>query len=208
MSYTGVALINYGVKRHKSNDDMPIKSDKELLVWIDLEMTGLDAITDNILEVSCIVTTAELDEVDNISMAISSSLETLNNMNSWCQYHHKKSGLWDLCLDSTYSAAEVEDAVIKFLSKYFTSTKPIMCGNCVSQDRKFLVLQMPKLDLFFSHRVLDISSFRVIDYVWLSHKRDIASNFRQKCTHKSLQDLRDNIEELIAYRELWDLTKC
>ena len=168
------------------------------LVWVDLEMTGLDTQQDNIIEIATIVTDYELNIIaEGPEMAIYQPIEIMSKMDSWNTEHHKRSGLTDKVLNSkiTIRAAELE--TIKFLEQYLKAGESPICGNSICQDRRFLARQMPELENFFHYRNLDVSSLKILAKMW--HPQ-IISKVIKKSKHRALDDIKDSINELAVYR--------
>lgn len=173
--------------------------DKKHLIWIDLEMTGLDTINDTIIEIATIVTNSELDILaEGPVFAISTADMVLNRMDDWNKTQHGQSGLVDRVRRSTVTLEQAESETIAFLSKYVEAGRSPMCGNSICQDRRFLARQMPQLEQFFHYRNLDVSSVKELCYRW---RPDILASFEKKGNHLALDDIRDSIRELRHYRE-------
>lgn len=168
------------------------------LVWIDLEMTGLDPETDTILEIATIVTDAQLEILaEGPVRAIAVSQARLAAMDEWCTRTHTESGLVGRCLDEGVGLQAAERETLDFLGKYVSAGASPMCGNSIGQDRRFLVRYMPALEEFFHYRNLDVSTVKELAKRWAP---DIAEGFSKDSTHQALQDIRDSIEELRYYR--------
>ena len=169
------------------------------LVWVDMEMTGLDPDTDRIIEIAVIVTDAQLNVVaEGPVFAIHQSDETLDKMDAWNKGTHGKSGLIDRVKASTVTEAEAEEALIAFLKQYVPANKSPMCGNSICQDRRFMARGMPKLEAFFHYRNLDVSTLKELCRRW---KPELASGFKKHQKHTALADITESIEELKYYRE-------
>ena len=172
---------------------------KKGLVWIDLEMTGLDTLTDEIIEIATIVTDEDLNVLaEGPVMAIKVSDRVLNGMDEWNTKQHGQSGLIDRVRRSTVTLAQAEAETIKFLSKWVDSGKSPMCGNSICQDRRFMARQMPELEKFFHYRNLDVSSIKELCFRW---RPDVLRNFEKNGSHLALDDIRDSIRELKHYRQ-------
>ena len=179
----------------KSSPNKP----KKALVWIDLEMTGLDTQTDEIIEIATIVTDDDLNVLaEGPVLAIKVADTVLNGMDDWNTKQHGESGLVDRVRRSTVTLAEAEAQTIAFLSKWVDTGKSPMCGNSICQDRRFLARQMPELEAFFHYRNLDVSSVKELCYRW---RPDIMQSFEKNSSHLALDDIRDSIRELKHYRE-------
>ena len=173
--------------------------DKKHLIWIDLEMTGLDTLNDTIIEIATIVTDSELNILaEGPVFAIHTPDIVLNSMDDWNTRQHGQSGLIDRIRRSNVTMAQAETETIAFLSKYVESGRSPMCGNSICQDRRFLARQMPTLERFFHYRNLDVSTVKELAYRW---RPDILSSFEKKGSHLALDDIRDSIRELRHYKE-------
>lgn len=172
--------------------------DKKNLIWIDLEMTGLDTLNDTIIEIATIVTDSELNILaEGPVFAIHTPDIVLNSMDDWNTRQHGQSGLIDRIRRSNVTMAQAESETIAFLSKYVESGRSPMCGNSICQDRRFLARQMPTLERFFHYRNLDVSTVKELAYRW---RPDILSSFEKKGNHLALDDIRDSIRELRHYK--------
>ena len=169
------------------------------LVWVDMEMTGLDPDNDRIIEVAVVVTDAELNVIaEGPVFAIHQSDETLDKMDNWNKGTHGRSGLIDRVRASTVSEEQAEAELIAFLKKYVPANKSPMCGNSICQDRRFMARGMPKLEAFFHYRNLDVSTLKELCRRW---KPELASGFKKHQKHTALADIIESIEELKYYRE-------
>ncbi len=176
---------------------MAAKTDN--LIWIDLEMTGLNTDTDHIIEIATIVTDAKLNILaEGPVMAIYQPDDVLNAMDSWNQKQHKGSGLVDRVRVSTVTAAEAEAATLAFLAPYVEPKKSPMCGNSICQDRRFMHRLMPTLEAYFHYRNLDVSTVKELALRW---QPDVAKGCKKKSRHLALEDIKDSIAELQYYRE-------
>lgn len=173
--------------------------DPNALIWIDLEMTGLDTDNDKIIEVATIITDSQLQILaEGPMLAVHQSDEILNGMDEWNTKTHGKTGLTERVKASSLNESAVEQQTIEFLEQYVPKGKSPMCGNSICQDRRFLARTMPAMEAFFHYRNLDVSSIKEMAKRW---KPEILSGFTKKNTHKALDDIRESIEELKYYRE-------
>jgi oligoribonuclease len=171
----------------------------ENLVWIDLEMTGLDPERDRIIEIATIVTDAQLNILaEGPVMAIHQDESVLALMDDWNQRTHGGSGLLQRVRDTALDEADAIGRTLDFLRAYVPKGKSPMCGNSICQDRRFLARYMPELDAFSHYRNLDVSTLKELARRW---RPDIYSGFRKAGTHKALDDIRESIQELQYYRE-------
>jgi oligoribonuclease len=169
------------------------------LIWIDLEMTGLCTQTDTIIEIATIVTDKYLAELaEGPVMAIRQPAATMDGMDEWNTRQHGKSGLTARVLESSTSAAEAEQATLRFLNEWLEEGASPMCGNSICQDRRFLAREMPTLERFFHYRNLDVSTLKILAALWAPA---VSNGFRKDSAHLALSDIRDSIEELGWYRE-------
>jgi oligoribonuclease len=169
------------------------------LVWVDMEMTGLDPDNDKIIEVAVVVTDPHLNILaEGPVFAIHQSDEVLDKMDSWNKGTHGRSGLIDRVKASTVTEADAEAALIVFLKKFVPAGKSPMCGNSICQDRRFMARGMPKLEAFFHYRNLDVSTLKELCRRW---KPELASGFKKHQKHTALADIVESVEELRYYRE-------
>ena len=169
------------------------------LVWLDMEMTGLDPDNDRIIEVAVVVTDPDLNIIaEGPVFAIHQSDETLDKMDNWNKGTHGKSGLIDRVKASTVTEAQAEVELIEFLKQYVPKNKSPMCGNSICQDRRFMARGMPKLEAFFHYRNLDVSTLKELAARWAPEVKD---SFHKGSTHLALDDIRESIAELQHYRK-------
>ena len=174
------------------------KSDQNL-VWIDCEMTGLDPEKERLLEIAVVVTGPHLTpRIEGPVLVIHQSDEQLNKMDAWNKGTHGKSGLIDMVKSSTTTEAEAEAQILAFLKKYLPKSASPLCGNTISQDRRFLVKYMPKLEAFFHYRNLDVSTLKELSRRW---KPTVYESFKKQQKHTALADVHESIDELAHYRE-------
>ncbi|NVK40948.1 MAG: oligoribonuclease [Oceanospirillaceae bacterium] len=169
------------------------------LIWIDLEMTGLDPDRDLIIEIATIVTDAQLNIIEEgPSLAVHQPDAALDAMDEWCTRQHGQSGLTQRVRDSRIDAAEAERQTLAFLARHVDKGASPMCGNSICQDRRFLYRYMPELEAFFHYRNLDVSTLKELARRW---KPETLTGFRKQGSHLALDDIRDSISELRHYRE-------
>lgn len=168
------------------------------LIWIDLEMTGLDPDADSILEIATLVTTADLELIaEGPVFAIHHPASRLSAMDDWNRNQHRKSGLWQRVVDSTVTHAEAEAATLAFLQPLVAAGASPMCGNSICQDRRFLHRQMPVLEAHFHYRNLDVSTLKELARRWAP---SVLDGFRKAGSHTALADIRESVAELAYYR--------
>jgi oligoribonuclease len=168
------------------------------LVWIDLEMTGLDPARDRIIEIAVVVTDPQLAlRVEGPVFAIHQSDATLDAMDAWNKGTHGKSGLIDRVKASTVDEAAAEAQVIEWLKAFAPAGKSPMCGNSICQDRRFLANGMPALERFFHYRNLDVSTLKELARRW---KPALLDGFKKAQAHTALADIHESIDELVYYR--------
>ena len=169
------------------------------LIWIDLEMTGLDTTSDRIIEIATIVTDSLLNELaEGPVIAIHHGEETMDDMDEWNTRHHGDSGLTARVLASTTSMQAAETETLEFLQSHVARGESPMCGNSICQDRRFLAREMPALESYFHYRNLDVSTLKILAQHWAP---DVASGFNKESEHRALADIRDSIAELAYYRD-------
>ncbi|BBN60071.1 oligoribonuclease [Hydrogenovibrio marinus] len=169
------------------------------LIWIDLEMTGLDHKTDQILEIASVVTDAELRVLaEGPVIAIQTEQRYLDGMDEWCTTHHGNSGLTKRVQDSKISMAQAEQMTMEFLKDWLPKGKSPMCGNSICQDRRFMIEQMPELESFFHYRNLDVSTLKELARRWIPQ---VYSSHKKKGAHLALDDIYESIDELKHYRK-------
>ncbi len=169
------------------------------LIWIDLEMTGLDTFNDVIIEIATIVTDKNLNKLaEGPVIAIYQPDSILNAMDEWNQQHHGNSGLVTRIKQSQHSVQQAEMETIEFLQQYVPTGASPMCGNSICQDRRFMARLMPNLEAYFHYRNLDVSTLKELAARW---KPEILNQFEKKGAHLALDDILESIEELQFYRK-------
>jgi oligoribonuclease len=178
-----------------SNDN---KLNDNNLIWIDLEMTGLDPDKDVIIEIATLVTDADLNLLaEGPVFAVRQSDEILNGMDEWNTNQHGKSGLTQRVRESKVSAAQAEADTIAFLQNWVAKGKSPICGNSICQDRRFLVRGMPKLEDYFHYRNLDVSTIKELARRW---RPEVLAGVKKSGAHLAMDDIKDSVEELKHYR--------
>ncbi|PAU56271.1 oligoribonuclease [Pseudomonas indica] len=169
------------------------------LIWIDLEMTGLDPDRDVIIEMATIVTDSDLNVLaEGPVIAIHQSDEVLAGMDEWNTRTHGQSGLTQRVRESCIDTAQAEAMTLEFLEKWVPKGKSPICGNSICQDRRFLYRRMPRLEAYFHYRNLDVSTLKELAARWAPQVRD---SFKKGGVHLALDDIRESIAELRHYRE-------
>lgn len=176
-----------------------MKPNPSNLIWIDLEMTGLDTDQDKIIEIATIVTDAHLNILaEGPVLAIFQTDDVLAGMDSWNTAQHTKSGLVERVRASAITEQLAEEQTLAFLAKYVPPGKSPMCGNSICQDRRFLYRSMPKLEQYFHYRHLDVSTIKELVSRW---QPNLLKGINKKSQHRALDDIQDSIAELCYYRE-------
>jgi oligoribonuclease len=173
--------------------------DSNALVWIDLEMTGLNPDTDKIIEIATVITDSQLNVVaQGPVLAIRQPEAVLGAMDEWNTRTHGASGLTQRVRESTLTEVDAERLTLEFIQQYVPKNKSPLCGNSICQDRRFLVRGMPNLESYLHYRNLDVSTLKELVRRW---KPEISNGFEKKNTHKALDDILESIGELKYYRE-------
>jgi len=169
------------------------------LVWLDMEMTGLDPNKERIIEVAVVVTEANLDVVaEGPVLVIHQSDELLDAMDDWNKSTHGRSGLIEKVKKSTLTESEAEEQLLDFLRQHVKENTSPLCGNTISQDRRFMYRYMPRLEAFFHYRNLDVSTLKELAK---RRKPEVVSSFKKEGKHEALADIYESIAELKHYRE-------
>ncbi len=172
--------------------------DPNALIWIDMEMSGLNPEIDRILEIAVVITDSQLNTVAEAPVLVVHQPDSvLDAMDNWNKSTHGKSGLIDRVKASKLFEADAEKQMIDFLSRYVPSGASPICGNSVHQDRRFLVRYMPKLDAFFHYRLIDVSTLKELARRW---KPNVLNGMVKHGKHEALADIYESIEELRYYR--------
>lgn len=171
----------------------------DYLIWVDMEMTGLEPATDVVLEVAVVITDGDLNLIaEGPALAVHQSDEVLAAMDEWCTRTHGESGLTARVKASRYSVADVEAEVLAFLAKHVPAGASPMCGNSIGQDRRFIRRYMPQLERYFHYRNLDVSTVKELCRRW---RPELMAGFTKKGCHLALDDIYESIAELKYYRE-------
>ena len=169
------------------------------LIWIDLEMTGLDPDSERIIEIASVVTSSDLSEIiEGPDLVIKQSQNYIDNMDDWNSSHHKSSGLIDCLKVTSVTETEAEQRTLNFLSSYSNKGQSPLCGNSISHDRRFLNRYMPKLASFFHYRNIDISSIKELAKRWYP---EMIKGYSKESSHRAMADIRDSINELKIYKD-------
>jgi len=169
------------------------------LVWLDCEMSGLDPEKERLLEIAVVITGPDLSpRIEGPVLVIHQSNELLAGMDAWNKGTHGKSGLIDKVKASSLTEAQAEEQLIEFIKKYVSKGVAPMCGNTIGQDRRFLLKYMPKLEVWFHYRNLDVSTLKELSKRW---KPEVYASFKKQQSHTALADVHESIDELAHYRE-------
>lgn len=171
----------------------------ENLIWVDMEMTGLEPDRDMVIEIATIVTDTHLNTLaEGPVIALHQSDDTLNGMDEWNTTHHNRSGLVARVQSSTENEQTATDKTIAFLKEWVPAGASPMCGNTICQDRRFMARHMPQLEVFFHYRNLDVSTLKILMQRW---RPELGSGIRKTAAHLALDDIRESIEEMRYYRD-------
>ena len=172
--------------------------DQNALVWLDMEMTGLDPERDRIIELAMVITNSQLEVIaESVAWAVHQPESVLAGMDDWNKKMHGKSGLIDKVKASALGEAEIEPQALDFLKRHVPTGKSPMCGNSICQDRRFMARYMPKLESYFHYRNLDVSTLKELCKRWTP---EIAKGVKKGGKHEALADIYESIEELKYYR--------
>ena len=173
---------------------------RDNLIWIDLEMTGLDPDKEKIIEIATLITDSDLNVIsEGPNLIISQPKEVLDEMDDWNQNQHGSTGLIDEVMKSDITEQVAEIETLEFVSKYVGEKASPMCGNTVSHDRRFLLKYMPRLEAYFNYRHIDVSSFKEVAVRWMNE----AQTYEKKGSHRALGDIKESVEELRFYKKLF-----
>src|SRR3990167_7116621 len=202
MRSISLAHINLCIVDHRKIKTvliMATKISENNLVWMDLEMTGLDPKRDRILEIASIITDAELNIIaEGPVFAIHQAQTQLDQMNKWCVDQHGKSGLTQRVQQSNISESKAEIETLNFIKQYVPEKTSPLCGNSIYQDRRFLIEYMPKLENYFHYRLLDVSTIKILAKLWAP---SIVDGLKKDSSPLALKNIRDSIEELRYYKK-------
>jgi oligoribonuclease len=177
----------------------PLAKSDQNLVWVDCEMSGLDPEKERLLEIAVVITGPHLQpRIEGPVLVIHQDEAVLSGMDAWNKGTHGKSGLIDKVRASTLSEAQAEQQLLDFIARYVPKSASPLCGNTISQDRRFLVKYMPKLEAWLHYRNLDVSTLKELAKRW---KPAAYSSFKKAQSHTALADVHESIEELVHYRE-------
>ncbi|KAL9646897.1 hypothetical protein ABK040_013757 [Willaertia magna] len=168
------------------------------IVWLDMEMTGLNVFEDKILEIAIIITDSNLKEIDTLELIIHQPNEVLENMNDWCKEHHGKSGLTQKVKESTTSIEQAEEIILNLLKKYISPKTAPLGGNSVYMDRMFMKRELKKVDDYLHYRIIDVSSIKELARRW---SPKVFEMVQKKNNHRALDDIRETLSELTIYKE-------
>lgn len=198
--FTSAELAQSSLENGPEQDSDVVSREFRLpLVWIDLEMTGLDIEVDRILEIACIITNGSLTKsIEGPDIVIHREKECLDKMGEWCQEHHAASGLTDKVIRSSVTEREAEKQVVEFVKKHVGTSTPLLAGNSVYVDLLFLKKYMPELAGLFSHVLVDVSSIKALCMRW--YPRDNKKAPRKENKHRAMDDIKESIAELKYFK--------
>lgn len=170
------------------------------LIWIDLEMSGLDPERHEILEIATVITDQDLQILaEGPSLVVHQSARVLAAMDEWCTSHHQASGLTAAVKASTISVQEAEQQTLAFIKQWVTPARSPLCGNSIWQDRRFLIKYMPQLDAYCHYRNIDVSTLKELAARW---QPEVVGGFAKAASHRALDDIVESINELAYYRRV------
>ena len=179
-------------------NESPLKKSDQNLVWLDCEMTGLDPEQERIIEIAIIVTGPQLiPRIEGPVLVIHQPDEILDQMDKWNKGTHGRSGLIDKVKASTITEGDAEDQILSFIAQYVPKSVSPLCGNTISQDRRFLVKYMPRLEAYLHYRNIDVSTFKELAKRW---RPEVYNAFKKQQKHTALADVHESIDELEHYR--------
>jgi oligoribonuclease len=185
----------FAVAENKKNDK------PKNLVWMDLEMTGLDSDQDLIIEMATLITDIELNVIEvGPEIVIQRPAAMFDKMDNWNRTQHTKSGLWAKVVASTITQDQAEETTIDFIKQHCGPRESPLCGNSIWQDRRFIAKHMKKLDEYLHYRLIDVSTIKILGKIWYPPEADKAKN--KTNSHRALDDIRESIEELRYYRKI------
>ncbi len=174
---------------------------KDNMVWIDMEMTGLDPEKDKIIEIATIITDAQLNIIaEGPNLILHQAPRVLEGMDDWNQKHHAKSGLIEEVKNSKISVKKAEELTLEFIKHYCFPRKSSLCGNAVHHDRRFIIRYMPELNAYLHYRHVDVTTLKILVQNWYPKNKDLPE---KKDAHRALNDIRESIEELAFYRKTY-----
>ena len=186
-------------KLNQTNSSSSSKQDSSNLIWIDCEMTGLDTSIHHICEIAVLVTDKDLNIIaEGPDIVINLSDQQLCQMSEWCVEHHGKSGLTKQIKESQIDMSTAEDKVLEFMKEYVPKKTAPLCGNSIHADKKFLCIDMPKVNEYLHYRIIDVSTIKELCRRW--YPKILKKAPKKKCTHRALDDIKESIEELKYYK--------
>merc|ERR1712004_804658 len=189
----------------KRSKNMANTEKKDRLVWVDLEMTGLDIDNDHIIEMACLITDGKLNMVaEGPNLIIHQPNEIMDNMNDWCKEHHGKSGLTQAVKESQISVAEAESQMLSFMAQHTVKGTGLLAGNSVHDDKRFLKKYMPNFMDHLHYRIVDVSTVKELCRRW--YPEDFKKLPRKEGSHRALDDIKESIKELEFYQH--SIFKC
>ncbi len=199
MKDNGIMTENNTTAQATNTSDTPIARDDDRLVWLDMEMTGLNPLSDRIIELAIVITDKHLNTIAEAPVwVIHQADEVLDGMDAWNQKTHGNSGLIEKVRASTLTEAQVEQEALDFIKRYIGASKSPMCGNSIGQDRRFMANYMPTLEKHFHYRNLDVSTLKELARRWYPRVYD---GYKKQTRHTALADVYESIDELKYYRE-------